>query len=615
MTARAILAATAIASMLACRYNSPVVSSAGQKVTLTLTQDSEGNLDCSAPANLECEDLPYSGDCAVIEVDVNTATGQTCQRCIHADGTVVDEGCANTSIGCVLVTLPDPDCVVCAYFNGAVVFSTCVPQEPEECVAYQRSDGSQCERCFDPGGRIVFDSCLPDCSDVACRTIGCGSSSELRRVPGECCEQCVPIDSCDEVVCPTDYPIPDCPEGTILTRDPIDCCAYFCEPTECPPMEDRQDPGLLPPQECNTHTDCPERAMCINGFCEYDGTGACPPGFLWIEEFPYCGQCVEWNDDRFCFSDVECFSDEICVFEDGICGSTVPPEEPGGSGSAGDPDEDKVCYGVCRPMDPICEPTDPVQDPTFAPCDGEWIIEYDSNGCPFPICGCPDGSVSLDGLCRDQCDTVDCTAVLPPDCGPDFYIGFFYPHCCGVCVPHDPCAYAEGETNPNDPSAPVLTCEPVSCAPGYLEEIDQGTCCPICVPEQLGMCTSSAECQGRYCSVDDGVCNPPPDCDPDQGSNCTGVCYGECVPFDNPRFAECDDSDGGIDPDTTGEVTFSDVEGHSWTEVDRCTDDGTAVIEFYCTENADGRFVEEIVIECQDSSTGGGGGCWDGACR
>jgi hypothetical protein len=42
-------------------------------------------------------------------------------------------------------------------------------------------------------------------------------------------------------------------------------------------------------------------------------------------------------------------------------------------------------------------------------------------------------------------------------------------------------------------------------------------------------CTSSADCGAtRFCTVESGVCNPPPGCDP--GEVCPAVCYGTCEP-------------------------------------------------------------------------------------
>jgi len=113
----------------------------------------------------ECQSLPYEGECAVIEVDIDTGSGQTCERCILADGTVVDQGCNGVSIGCVLVTLPEPDCVVCAYVNGAIIFSSCIADQPvctsdRECL---NPDGTL-GHCVD--GQCIFE---PGCfSDADC---------------------------------------------------------------------------------------------------------------------------------------------------------------------------------------------------------------------------------------------------------------------------------------------------------------------------------------------------------------------------------------------------------------------------------------------------------------
>jgi len=591
---------------LGCTYEAgQVTTHRGVTVTLTLAQDGAGNLDCQLPAT--CEDLPYGGDCAALEIDVDTATGRTCQRCVHDNGAVTDQGCDDSVIGCVVVTLPDPDCVVCAYVNGSVVFSTCQAQEPDECIEYFSSDGVTCERCFDPTGRIIFDSCMPDCSDVVCAAVACGSGTQPWRVPGDCCEQCIPIDACEEVVCPLDYPVPDCPSGTGLVRDPIDCCTYRCLPNECPP--DDGTSNLLPPLGCMTHADCPEFTLCIEGLCEYGGgTGeVCPPGFVWRDEYPFCGQCVERNDDRLCMADSECFPGEICVYQAGMCEGA--PIDPGGT-----TDPPAACYGVCRPENPMCNDT-PGVDPTFAPCEGDWIIDYDENGCQYPICLCFDGSVSLDGVCRDQCENVDCIQVVPPDCGADFHLEDFYPYCCGVCVPNNPCAFAEGMTAPPD-NAPVWTCGEVLCAPGYHQEVDTATCCSICVPDMDGACTSNYDCAfGEYCTVEDDVCNMPPECgDPSGNGGCAGVCYGECAPYDDLPPNACEDSDGGIVPEVAGVVAFIDGVNGTWVEqADTCTPDGNAVIETYCSQGSDGNFVQEVVIECHNSATGSLA-CVEGAC-
>ena len=48
-------------------------------------------------------------------------------------------------------------------------------------------------------------------------------------------------------------------------------------------------------------------------------------------------------------------------------------------------------------------------------------------------------------------------------------------------------------------------------------------------PNPAKACASSAACDtGLFCTVESGVCNPPPGCDP--GEVCPAVCYGTCEP-------------------------------------------------------------------------------------
>ncbi len=107
------------------------------------------------------------GDCAVIQIEIDTSTGTTCERCILDDGTVSEESCEDTSIACVLVTIPDPDCVVCAYVNGAVLFASCIVGDVSECtndwvcIDVQGFPGS----CID--GECVYND-LHCSSDAGC---------------------------------------------------------------------------------------------------------------------------------------------------------------------------------------------------------------------------------------------------------------------------------------------------------------------------------------------------------------------------------------------------------------------------------------------------------------
>ncbi|MEE8408009.1 MAG: hypothetical protein V3T05_00255, partial [Myxococcota bacterium] len=349
--------------MVACDFQHGIVSDPGDTTTLQLNRLSNGDLQY-CDDNGECTDLPYDGSCATIYIDVNTATGQTCERCVLDNGTVVDEGCgAGSSVACVLVTLPDPDCVVCAYVDGSVIFSTCNPQEPDQCAGYMRRDGLSCEKCWDSAGNLVFDSCGPDCTNVGCPAVECPPGTEYLYIPDECCGQCLPIDGCDEVVCSSHFALPDCPPDTTLVRNPADCCGYICEPNACPAAPtDNPDSGgsssggssEVPVQPCVSGVDCPAGAFCIDGLCIYDDAALCPPGYWWDDSYPTCGRCVldDPNPEDYCFTTEDCelaFGAEYyCAFDEGTC-----------AGAGSDPAGGDLwaCLGICRPRDPVCDNT------------------------------------------------------------------------------------------------------------------------------------------------------------------------------------------------------------------------------------------------------------------
>lgn len=51
-------------------------------------------------------------------------------------------------------------------------------------------------------------------------------------------------------------------------------------------------------------------------------------------------------------------------------------------------------------------------------------------------------------------------------------------------------------------------------------------------------CASTADCAaGSFCTVDEGVCNPPPGCK--RGEVCPAVCYGTCKARPVPPPAQC----------------------------------------------------------------------------
>ncbi|MBI5510969.1 MAG: hypothetical protein HY903_19585 [Deltaproteobacteria bacterium] len=637
MLHRVIWAAPLLLSV-GCLTTEGTTAPGGTKTELKLENNGTGLEYCDASG--QCQTLPYNGDCASLVVSIDTATAETCQTCVRADGTTVDQGCDGTAVACVLVTLPDPDCVVCAYVNGAVLYSSCAATPTNDCSRYLRGDGVACEQCFDPAGRVVFDSCGADCRDVVCPAFACAQGYMPQRFPGECCEQCVPNGSCDGVVCPMESPIPDCPPTSVLVRDPSDCCGYSCQPTLCANAtgSDNTEPNTgiaapMPAAECAQSTDCGDGqacfdgfcqpgcitsrdcvapAVCMNGVCLSDTLVQCPPGYAWVEEAPYCGQCVAVNDQRICVTDFECNLDEICAFDAGICsGGTATGGATPQGGDSTDPATSVVspCYGVCRPQNPTCTVNSTGTDATRAFCEGYWDVMTDADGCPYPVCICLDGVVSLDGVCRDLCATVQCFAA-PPTCDPGYHLETAYPYCCGSCVPDDLCAYTT-QNSAGDPSAgsgtsnfAVSPCADVQCVQGYHPEMG-ADCCMTCVRDA---CAADTDCgAGEHCSTSDNVCNPAPGCDPAQGCLGTALCYGECV----PNGSGCIDSDSGIDIFTPGKAMLADASGATTTVADQCSNDGLSVVEAYCYRSATGDRIETVLVRCPAvGCVAGMNACW-----
>ncbi len=77
-----------------------------------------------------CTEQPNPDDCAELEIAIDPSSGATCSRCLDARGTAVAGDCAHAPVACTVVTAPDPHCLVCAWVDGAVVYSTCVPRPP-----------------------------------------------------------------------------------------------------------------------------------------------------------------------------------------------------------------------------------------------------------------------------------------------------------------------------------------------------------------------------------------------------------------------------------------------------------------------------------------------------
>jgi hypothetical protein len=140
--------------------------------------------------------------------------------------------------------------------------------------------------------------------------------------------------------------------------------------------------------------------------------------------------------------------------------------------------------------------------------------------CPVTdICKlCPDGSCASPNVdcVNGQCSAPNYTCADSSDAGPQCKSDADCPVLliCKLC-PDGSCA------NPN------VHCSDGACtAPNY-----------TCPPPAGGMaCASSTQCgKGEHCTVEDGVCNPPPGCTPPR--LCPALCYGTCA-ADTPCSAE-----------------------------------------------------------------------------
>ena len=374
----------------------------GKRTTLSMQRLDNGNLEY-CDANGECQEVPYTGDCEVVEVDVDTSTGQTCERCVMEDGEVIDQGCGDVSVGCVVVTLPDPDCVVCAYVNGDVLFSSCVVDEAE-CT----SDAD----CFDASGRpamCVGGQCVegPGClGDDECPQGFFCAFDDATRVgtclphepppPPECLSD---ADCRDGMICQLEHYCPPCEDGDVCPAGPCEVFGFCVDPVpgECGPNQpcpagmaceevcecwaDQPDSSgdAMPPEECRCYamcvpvepppTECREDADCPNGYCELnyacDALGCTEPagGFC---VFPNCDDGSEPLCDMI---PPVCAPGEVAAVQDNcwacLDARTCRGYEPYCGGDV-DCAPGEVCESVCDCWD------DPTTDPNgsgVAPCE------------------------------------------------------------------------------------------------------------------------------------------------------------------------------------------------------------------------------------------------------
>lgn len=280
----------------------------GEKKTLTLNAEN-GTGDFAYCSDNQCETLPNPGGCTTLTITIDTVTGTTCETCADASGSGTQK-CGSTSVACQVVTLPDPDCVVCAYINGAVVFSSCAPP-PDKCTnvpcpavhSEPCPDGTHAEP--DPTG-CCGTICVPTVCNMMCPAIAvvCPDGTHAEPEPGSCCGSiCVP-DKCADVACPP-MAYPECPGGLPPLPDPSRCCGFIC-----------------PPQTC-------DNIMCAEMI-------ACPLGAALVSDAPYCcGTCVPAT----CTSDTDCPKYQHCSLNCvGGCGT-----------SSTDVVCTNGCVGTCEP--------------------------------------------------------------------------------------------------------------------------------------------------------------------------------------------------------------------------------------------------------------------------
>jgi hypothetical protein len=469
--------------------------------TFNLSSNEDGDL-CTN----EGECFPNPCVCADAVIEVDGSTGETRETCLAADGTAVDSCDGLTA--CVTVTIPDPDCVVCAWVGGRVFYSSCVPNDEIFCEIIDRwgtgqavgdaaVPGAEGAPAFeDPcaaGGTFPSDDGCNYCECLADGTVVCTERACTGCIPGETipspdgCNVCTCADDgsllctemacggtcrvcydslgnvvldecggdCSMVMCPAVL----CGPGFELARLPNDCCDTCvpiddCSQVACPDIALIGCPegyvAVRIPGDCCGYA-C-EPVDCANIACPAV-VPECPDGFALVSGPPEC--CPRCEVVPNCSSDADCLPGEICSTSAGECRSSCD--------AAGAVCTD-VCMGVCIPgncpLDFVCQ-------------DGSLPVG--------PNCTCFDDVCLLDFICQDGSLPQGRECLCPSECLLDF-----------IC---------------QDGSLP------------------QGRDC-VCPGASGDICYSDADCQSGVCSTSTGACDAPPGCE--AGEPCITVCAGVC---------------------------------------------------------------------------------------
>ncbi|MCK5690352.1 hypothetical protein KAI87_13830 [Myxococcota bacterium] len=565
-------------ALMGCDTSEPG-STGGTLSTVELMANSDGDLE-ACDANGTCVALPNPDECAILTLEINNMTGETCETCFAEDGTVISESCENTTVECTVITAPEPDCVVCAHVGGSVVHSSCVVEQPDNCDVFSYADpeapvssdsGSassgdpsdstepafscemdmdcpapytcmngmcelqeDCRVCYGPDGNIILDECGQDCSNVMCPAVECAPDFMPHYYPGECCPHCVPIDNCMDVECAQmDFVAIDCPEGMMMTRDPFDCCGFICEPVGCPPMPagaEYDDSGASVPEfRCEpdaSDTDelqCPDGLSCVEGLCLMACNAAldCPSGAACINGVCEQGDpsvCPEGWERNFDFPD---------------CGACVPVYNERYCTS-----DDECNTGAGE----ICSVTEEClfdnTDPASAEC-GCFEECYEDGTCTAV---CYDCTQECMGICKPENVVCPDYAYPSEDFCPDGYIEVPGRDEMGCPLP-PVCVCDSGEIAINgvcgDACADIM-CPAVQiiCDEGSHLENDYPYCCGHCVmddpcatkdPCSELTCLDGYRCEERVEFIDcDDASAGGMDCG--TGATCVAVCVAEEVP-------------------------------------------------------------------------------------